>query len=222
MSCDQSVSAVEVIGCGALDQEQLIPSLLQQPTLISLSLLCAVSSSFLSLIYTPLYYSLHRPSAYNRHSYYDIATWSTAFYTMSLCQNRLTEERYVSQCSPPPGEMPYARGPTAQEKYWLRDNDRKQWRRDHPFGFYARPYRNPNGVLDLKRWECGIPGKPQTLWDGGLFKLDVTFPDGELALCIEWEIGLTFILHLQSTLRSLRSVRFPISFEAKCIKREHT
>lgn len=63
----------------------------------------------------------------------------------------------------------------------MRDNNRKQWRRDHPFGFYARPHRNPNGVLDLKRWECGIPGKAQTLWEGGLFKLDVTFPDGELS-----------------------------------------
>ncbi|XRM47343.1 SUMO conjugating enzyme Hus5 [Aspergillus tubingensis] len=65
---------------------------------------------------------------------------------MSLCQNRLTEER-------------------------------KQWRRDHPFGFYAKPHRTPQGTLDLKRWECGIPGKAQTLWEGGLFKLDVTFPD---------------------------------------------
>lgn len=34
-------------------------------------------------------------------------------------------------------------------------------------------------MLDLKKWECGIPGKQKTLWEGGLFKLDVTFPDGE-------------------------------------------
>ncbi|KAG8528010.1 uncharacterized protein KY384_006926 [Bacidia gigantensis] len=65
---------------------------------------------------------------------------------MSLCQNRLGEER-------------------------------KQWRRDHPFGFYARPVRNAQGVLDLKKWECGVPGKDKTLWEGGLFKMDVTFPD---------------------------------------------
>ncbi|KAA8649151.1 E2 SUMO-conjugating protein UBC9 [Aspergillus tanneri] len=66
---------------------------------------------------------------------------------MSLCQNRLTEER-------------------------------KQWRKDHPFGFYARPVRTGQGVLDLKKWECGIPGKKDTIWEGGLFKLDVMFPDG--------------------------------------------
>ena len=54
----------------------------------------------------------------------------------------------------------------------------KQWRKDHPFGFYAKPQRNPQGVLDLKIWECGIPGKENTIWAGGLFKLTMTFPDG--------------------------------------------
>jgi ubiquitin-conjugating enzyme E2 I len=49
--------------------------------------------------------------------------------------------------------------------------ERKQWRKDHPFG-------NAQGVLDLKVWECGIPGKEKTLWEGGLFKMNVTFPDG--------------------------------------------
>ncbi|KAE9969438.1 SUMO conjugating enzyme Hus5 [Venturia inaequalis] len=60
---------------------------------------------------------------------------------MSLCQNRLQEER-------------------------------KQWRRDHPFGFVAKPARTPAGVLDLKKWECSVPGKDKTLWEGGLFKLE--------------------------------------------------
>jgi hypothetical protein len=55
---------------------------------------------------------------------------------------------------------------------------RKQWRKDHPFGFYARPQKTAAGVLDLKIWECGIPGKQGTIWEGGLFKLTVTFPDG--------------------------------------------
>ncbi|EKD13811.1 sumo conjugating enzyme [Drepanopeziza brunnea f. sp. 'multigermtubi' MB_m1] len=57
--------------------------------------------------------------------------------------------------------------------------ERKQWRKDHPFGFYAKPQRNAAGVLDLKVWECGIPGKEKTLWEGGLFKLNVVFPDGK-------------------------------------------
>jgi len=59
---------------------------------------------------------------------------------------------------------------------------RKQWRKDHPFGFAAKPTRTPQGVLDLKKWECGIPGKPKTLWEGGYFKLDMIFPDGKCSL----------------------------------------
>jgi hypothetical protein len=60
----------------------------------------------------------------------------------------------------------------------LSSHFRKQWRKDHPFGFYARPQKNAQGVLDLKIWECGIPGKEKTIWEGGLFKMVVTFPDG--------------------------------------------
>ena len=55
---------------------------------------------------------------------------------------------------------------------------RKTWRKDHPFGFVARPMKTPQGALDLKRWDCAIPGKEKTLWDGGLFKLEMQFPDG--------------------------------------------
>lgn len=59
----------------------------------------------------------------------------------------------------------------------LRITRRKQWRRDHPFGFFAKPVRGANGVVDLKNWEVGIPGKERTIWEGGLFKLTLAFPD---------------------------------------------
>ncbi|TWU72196.1 E2 SUMO-conjugating protein ubc9 [Metarhizium rileyi] len=55
--------------------------------------------------------------------------------------------------------------------------ERKQWRRDHPFGFFAKPARTKEGVLDLKNWECGVPGKEKTIWEGGLFKLIIAFPE---------------------------------------------
>ncbi|RMX87855.1 hypothetical protein D0869_02055 [Hortaea werneckii] len=58
--------------------------------------------------------------------------------------------------------------------------ERKTWRKDHPFGFVARPMKTPQGALDLKRWDCAIPGKEKTLWDGGLFKLEMQFPDGRI------------------------------------------
>lgn len=54
---------------------------------------------------------------------------------------------------------------------------RKLWRRDHPFGFFAKPKRDPSGVLNIKEWECGIPGKERTMWEGGLFKLVMIFPE---------------------------------------------
>ena len=65
---------------------------------------------------------------------------------------------------------------------------RKQWRKDHPFGFFARPAKGPNNTLDLKKWECGIPGKEKTNWEGGLFKLDVIFPDGMSGLPKAWSV----------------------------------
>ena len=37
--------------------------------------------------------------------------------------------------------------------------------------------RGANGMMDLKKWECGVPGKEKTIWEGGLFKLEVIFPD---------------------------------------------
>lgn len=38
--------------------------------------------------------------------------------------------------------------------------------------------KTPQGALDLKRWDCSIPGRDKTIWEGGLFKLEVQFPDG--------------------------------------------
>ncbi|KAJ1929789.1 SUMO conjugating enzyme Hus5 [Tieghemiomyces parasiticus] len=55
--------------------------------------------------------------------------------------------------------------------------ERKQWRKDHPFGFYARPSKAADGTLDLMTWQVGIPGKPGTDWEHGVYKLDILFPD---------------------------------------------
>uniref|UniRef100_A0A1I8BLG7 SUMO-conjugating enzyme UBC9 n=1 Tax=Meloidogyne hapla TaxID=6305 RepID=A0A1I8BLG7_MELHA len=55
--------------------------------------------------------------------------------------------------------------------------ERKAWRKDHPFGFIARPTRNDDGTLNLYNWECAIPGPKTTIWEGGLFKLRMIFKD---------------------------------------------
>ncbi|ODQ76977.1 hypothetical protein BABINDRAFT_163882, partial [Babjeviella inositovora NRRL Y-12698] len=65
---------------------------------------------------------------------------------MSLCKNRLQEER-------------------------------KQWRKDHPFGFFAKPVKSTDGALDLQNWTAGIPGKPNTLWANAVFPVTISFPD---------------------------------------------
>jgi hypothetical protein len=88
----------------------------------------------------------------------------------------------------------------------MANNVRKQWRKDHPFGFFAKPHRNAQGVLDLKKWECGVPGKKDTLWDGGLFKLDVVFPDGEIHM-IHYG-GASADRQQQNILPNLRNVSF--------------
>lgn len=54
--------------------------------------------------------------------------------------------------------------------------ERKQWRLDHPLCFYARPSKQ-NGVVDLMKWDCGIPGKPNTNWEGGIYTLVLEFSE---------------------------------------------
>ncbi|CAG8495569.1 13381_t:CDS:2 [Dentiscutata erythropus] len=71
--------------------------------------------------------------------------------------------------------------------------ERRQWRKDHPYGFYARPVKTENG-LDLLNWQVGIPGKKgvnhwchflipsnysysRTPWENGVFKMTMTFPE---------------------------------------------
>ncbi|KAF8923204.1 E2 SUMO-conjugating protein ubc9, partial [Haplosporangium bisporale] len=44
-------------------------------------------------------------------------------------------------------------------------------------GFYARPEKKADSTLDLMTWQVGIPGKPNTPWENGVYKLTLTFPD---------------------------------------------
>ena len=37
--------------------------------------------------------------------------------------------------------------------------ERKQWRKEHKWGFYARETKNPDGTKNIFKWEAGIPGK---------------------------------------------------------------
>ena len=70
--------------------------------------------------------------------------------------------------------------------------------------------RGANGMMDLKKWECGVPGKEKTNWEGGLFKLEVTFPEGAFSQ-LPSSPSLMFVCllannRIQSTPRSRRNV----------------
>jgi ubiquitin-conjugating enzyme E2 I len=55
--------------------------------------------------------------------------------------------------------------------------ERKQWRRSHPFGFVAKPDKTESGTTNLLTWRCKIPGKPQTEWEGGVYRLNMYFTE---------------------------------------------
>eukprot|EP00889_Picochlorum_renovo_P006036 jgi/Picre1/33066/NNA_008392.t1 len=46
---------------------------------------------------------------------------------------------------------------------------------DRPFGFHAKPKVGDNGEVDLKLWNCIIPGKKGTIWEGGHYPLKISF-----------------------------------------------
>lgn len=46
--------------------------------------------------------------------------------------------------------------------------------------------KNSQNALDLKRWECMIPGRDKTIWEGALLKLEVQFPDGRFTNTDFW------------------------------------
>ena len=55
--------------------------------------------------------------------------------------------------------------------------ERKAWRKSHPAGFYARTTKNEDGSRNLFKWECGIPGTAGGLWEGGLYRIIIEFPE---------------------------------------------
>ncbi|ONM14674.1 SUMO-conjugating enzyme SCE1 [Zea mays] len=55
--------------------------------------------------------------------------------------------------------------------------ERKSWRRSHPHGFMAKPATLPDGSVNLMLWNCVVPGKQGTDWEGGHFPLTLHFDE---------------------------------------------
>ncbi|KNE63389.1 hypothetical protein AMAG_08522 [Allomyces macrogynus ATCC 38327] len=77
--------------------------------------------------------------------------------------------------------------------------ERKNWRKDHPYGFLCKPTKTTDGTLNLMKWEATIPGKTGTPWEGvvrftpALFHPNV-YPDGKICLSIigyAWKPAIT-------------------------------
>ncbi|CAE7892098.1 ubc-9 [Symbiodinium sp. KB8] len=55
--------------------------------------------------------------------------------------------------------------------------ERKHVRRERPHGFFAKPVKKPDGSMDLFTWTAGVPGEAGTPWEGGVYKLNMYFPE---------------------------------------------
>ncbi|CAO2036207.1 unnamed protein product [Urochloa humidicola] len=55
--------------------------------------------------------------------------------------------------------------------------ERKSWRKSHPHGFVAKPEKLPDGSVNLLLWNCVIPGKQGTDWEGGNFPVTLQFSE---------------------------------------------
>jgi len=55
--------------------------------------------------------------------------------------------------------------------------ERKEFRKNRPFGFVAKPVTKPDGSQDLLEWECLVPGKEGTLFAGASYPITMTFTD---------------------------------------------
>jgi len=47
--------------------------------------------------------------------------------------------------------------------------ERKAWRKEHPHAFVAKPRTLADGTQDVLNWDCVVPGKAGTIWEGGRF-----------------------------------------------------
>ncbi|KAN0042677.1 hypothetical protein ACTA71_011487 [Dictyostelium dimigraforme] len=55
--------------------------------------------------------------------------------------------------------------------------ERKAFRKDHPVGFHARPETKADDTLNLLKWNCGVPGKAGTPWEGGIYDVTLVFKE---------------------------------------------
>lgn len=98
--------------------------------------------------------------------------------------------------------------------------ERKAWRRDHPYGFFARPVAKGDGSSNIMSWMAGIPGKEGTDWEGGVYKVSMEFSEDYPSkppkcksdrVCELIEPMIIFFQRMQSFIHSLTAPPLPLS-----------
>lgn len=86
---------------------------------------------------------------------------------MTCVQSRNRFKKFVPMLSP--ASMSPASKRLAEE--------RKAWKKDHPYGFTAIPETGPDGQTNLLKWKAIVPGKQGTPWEGGHYILSMEFTE---------------------------------------------
>jgi len=57
-------------------------------------------------------------------------------------------------------------------------SEQKNYRKNPlPLPFYARMAKSPDGSKNAMQWEAAVPGKAGTPWEGGVYKIQLFFPE---------------------------------------------
>ena len=55
--------------------------------------------------------------------------------------------------------------------------ERKAWRKNHPYGFVAKPVKCANGVIDFHIWNCTIPYTCKSVNKQKSYFIEIVFSD---------------------------------------------
>jgi ubiquitin-conjugating enzyme E2 I len=55
--------------------------------------------------------------------------------------------------------------------------ERKEWRKDHPHGFVAKPRTRDDGTQDLLAWDVRIPAKESSVWFPAMLSARMVFSE---------------------------------------------
>ena len=55
--------------------------------------------------------------------------------------------------------------------------ERRDWRKNHPYGFVAKPVKCSDGLINFKIWDCVIPYKQKSEQKQKYYNITIVFTD---------------------------------------------